>query len=98
MTKGKLMAVPNVTTPSSPVVFNPDICDGCNTCVEVCQIDVFIPNPEKGKPPIVLHPDECWYGGCCVNECPRPGAIELKWALQHRGYWKNKATGEIHQI
>ncbi len=98
MSKDKVIAIPNVTTPSSPVVFNPDICNGCNHCVEVCQIDVYLPHPEKGKPPIVLHPDECWYGGCCVNDCPRPGAIKFKWALQHRGYWKNKATGEVHQI
>jgi NAD-dependent dihydropyrimidine dehydrogenase PreA subunit len=98
MSQEKISAMPNVSTPSAPVVFNSDICDGCNTCVEVCQIDVFMPNPEKGKPPIILHPDECWYGGCCVNDCPRPGAITFKWPLPLRGYWKNKATGEIHQI
>jgi NAD-dependent dihydropyrimidine dehydrogenase PreA subunit len=98
MSQEKIMAMPNITTPSSPVIFNPDICNGCNTCVEVCQIDVFMPNPEKGKPPIVLHPDECWYGGCCVNDCPLPGAIKLKWPLELRGYWKNKATGEVNQI
>jgi len=98
MADKKITAVPNVTTPSAPVIFDPDICDGCNTCVEVCQIDVFMPNPEKGKPPIMLHPDECWYGGCCVNDCPRPGAIKFNWPLQQRGYWKNKATGEVHQI
>ncbi len=98
MSQKKLMALPNISTPSSPVVFNPEICNGCNTCVDVCQIDVFMPNPEPGKPPIILHPDECWYGGCCVNDCPRPGAIMFKWPLELRGYWKNKATGEIGQI
>jgi NAD-dependent dihydropyrimidine dehydrogenase PreA subunit len=98
MSQEKLAALPNITTPSTPVVFNPDICDGCNTCVEICQIDVLIPNPEKGKPPIILHPDECWYGGCCVNDCPNPGAIIFNWPLQQRGYWKNKTTGEVHQI
>jgi len=97
MAQKKVVAMPNIVTPSSPVVFT-DKCNGCNTCVDVCQIDVFMPNPEKGKPPIILHPDECWYGGCCVNDCPRPGAIQLQWPLELRGYWKNKATGKVGQI
>lgn len=97
MAQKKIMALPNITTPSSPVTFT-DICNGCNHCVEVCQIDVYIPNPEKGKPPIVLHPEECWYCGCCANDCPRPGAMEFKWPLELRGYWKNKATGKVGQI
>jgi NAD-dependent dihydropyrimidine dehydrogenase PreA subunit len=98
MSQEKILAMPNITTPSTPVIFNADICDGCNTCVEACQIDVFIPNPEEGKPPIILHPDECWYGGCCVHMCPRPGAIQFNWPLELRPYWKNKNTGEVHQI
>jgi len=56
-------ATPNAPAPTRPVIFNPDLCIGCNTCVEVCQMDVFIPNPEKGELPIILYPDECWYGG-----------------------------------
>jgi NAD-dependent dihydropyrimidine dehydrogenase PreA subunit len=95
MTQKKTYALPNITTPNTPVIFNPNICDGCNTCVEVCQVDVFIPNPEKGKPPVILHPDECWYGGCCVNECPRPGAIAFNWPVPQRAYWKDKATGKV---
>ena len=39
-----------------PVNFNAEICNGCNKCIEVCQVDLFIPNPDKGKPPIVLFP------------------------------------------
>jgi IS30 family transposase len=41
-------ATPNPPTPGRPVIFNPDICDGCNTCVMVCVEDIFIPNPTKG--------------------------------------------------
>jgi NAD-dependent dihydropyrimidine dehydrogenase PreA subunit len=59
MTQNKISALPNIATASSPVTFNPGFCAGCNTCVNVCQVDVFIPNPEEGSPPIILHPDEC---------------------------------------
>ena len=98
MAKEKVYALPNVITPSSPVIFNPEICKGCNTCVEVCQIDVFIPNSEKGKPPIILHPDECWYDGCCVDMCPNPGAIKINWPLLQRAFYKHKATGEVFRV
>jgi NAD-dependent dihydropyrimidine dehydrogenase PreA subunit len=95
MTGKKLSALPNITTPSSPVTFNPDLCTGCDICVNVCQVDVFIPNPEKGSPPVILHPDECWYCGCCVMDCKHPGAISFNWPLQQRGSWKDKVTGKV---
>ena len=98
MSQEKLAALPNITTPNKPVLFNPEICNGCNTCVEACQIDVYIPHPQIGKTPIILHPEECWYCGCCVTDCPQPGAIQFNYPLPLRGYWKNKATGEIHQL
>ncbi len=98
MAQEEKFAIPNIPAPNTPVIFNPDICNGCNNCVEVCQIDVYMPHPEQGKPPIILHPEECWYCGCCANDCPCPGAIQFNWPLPLRGYWKNKETGEIHQI
>ena len=94
MSQKKVYIMPNIPTPNRPVSFNPEICTGCNTCVEVCQVDVLIPHPEKGRPPVVLHPEECWYCGCCVNECPVTGAITFNWPLYQRGYWKRKETGE----
>lgn len=99
MAESKVYVVPDLMTPS-PVVFDADVCNGCNTCVEVCMADVFIPNPEKGKPPIVLHPDECFYGGCCVKECPLhdEGAIKLVWPLMQRVRWKRKETGQHFRI
>lgn len=30
----KVYAVPNVATPNRPVIRNPEICNGCNTCVD----------------------------------------------------------------
>ncbi len=85
----KVYAIPEPGI-SNPIIFNPDICNGCNRCMEVCQIDIFVPNPEKGNPPIVLYPGECWYCGCCVDECPNPGAIKLNPLLMNRVYWKPK--------
>ena len=98
MTQKKVYAFPNRCTPTNPVVFDPDICNGCNACVEVCQVDLLIPNPQKGKPPIVLYPEECWYGGCCVAMCPKPGAITLNHALPQRVRWKRKETGEHFRV
>ena len=92
----QVYAMPNVAGPSRPVIFNPERCNGCNQCVETCQVDVFIPNPTKGQPPIILHTDECWYCGCCVNDCPT-GALKLNWPLQQRGFFKRKATGQIYR-
>ena len=96
--KEEVFAIPNVQTPNQPVLFNTDVCNGCNDCVESCQIDVYMPHPEEGKPPIILHPEECWYCGCCYMDCPTPGAMEFNWPLQSRGYWKNKKTGEVGQL
>ncbi|MCX6013069.1 MAG: ferredoxin family protein [Chloroflexi bacterium] len=77
--KKVLYAWPNQTSPTQPVIFDPAICNGCNNCIDVCQTDVFMPNPEAGKPPIILYPDECWYCAPCVDVCPKPGAIVLNY-------------------
>ena len=78
------------TAAFKPLTFNAGICDGCNRCVEVCQVDILVPHPEKGKPPVVVFPGECWYGGCCVAICPKPGAIRLNTPLMNRVHWKQK--------
>lgn len=82
------------------VEINPQLCKGCNRCVEICRTDLLAPNPDKGKPPIVVFPDECWYCGCCVGECPTPGAITLKYPLYQKIVvnWKRKETGELFRL
>lgn len=96
----KVYAIPNLVTPNKPVIFDANVCTGCNRCVEVCMSNVFIPNPEKGKPPIILYLDECYYGGSCVKECPLhdKGAIRLNWPLIQRVRWKRKETGEHFRL
>ena len=81
-----------------PLQFNPDICNGCNVCVEICQVDVLLPHPEKGNPPIVAFGDECWYDGSCVAACPREGAIKLKALPKNSVHVKRKTTGEDFYI
>ena len=97
MPRKEIYALPNIVSPANPVIYDPDVCIACNNCVQVCQADVLIPNPEPGQPPVVLHPDECWYCGCCVDDCPTPGAITFNWPLQQRGYWKDKSTGKVQR-
>jgi len=91
-------AFPNMPTPTMPVIFDPEICTGCNLCIEVCQMDLLIPNPEKGKSPLVLFPDECWYCACCVFHCPKSGAIRLNYPLMWRVPWKRSDTGKHYWI
>jgi NAD-dependent dihydropyrimidine dehydrogenase PreA subunit len=98
LNKNKVYAIPNLPTPGMPVIFDPEICNGCNTCIEICQMDVLIPNPASGKVPIILFPDECWYGGCCVAHCPKSGAIKLNHPLPQRVRWKEKVTGKHFRL
>ena len=67
-----------------PIVFDDSLCVGCNQCANVCQVDIFIPNPEKGKHPVVLYPGECYYCGSCVIACPNKGAIKLRHPLMNQ--------------
>ncbi len=82
---------------ANPVLIDTFRCTGCNKCVNICQVDLFLPNPVKGSPPVVMYPGECWYCGCCVIECPVDGAITLQHPLMNRVYWaeKEKLTNSL---
>lgn len=94
----KVYVFPELSAVGKVLKFNPQTCNGCNTCVEVCRMGLLVPNPEKGKPPIVLYPDECWFCGCCEFHCPRPGAVVMEHPLYRRVGWKRKDTGEYFRI
>lgn len=76
---------------SKPIIFDEEKCIGCNRCVEICQVDLFIPNPVKGRGPLVLYPGECWYCGCCVVVCPAEGAITMRHPLMNQVHWIEKS-------
>jgi NAD-dependent dihydropyrimidine dehydrogenase PreA subunit len=97
MTANKIYVFPD-SGPLMPITFNSDICNGCNRCVEVCQVDIMLPSPEKGRPPIVCYPGECWYCGCCVDICPKPGAIKLRQPRTNSVHYKRKSTGETFRL
>ena len=67
----KKFTVSQVPCSARPILFDDSLCVGCNRCADVCQVDIFIPNPEKGKHPIVVYPGECYYCGSCVMACPK---------------------------
>lgn len=85
----KVFAQPEAPA-ANPVIYDEEICIGCNRCIEACQVDIFLPNPVKGKPPIVQYPGECWYCGCCVMDCPCQGAIALRHPLMNQVHWERK--------
>ena len=78
------LSAAKIPSSARPIRFDAEKCGGCNRCANICQVDIFIPNPEKGRPPIVLYPGECYYCGSCVMVCPRPGAIELEHPLMNQ--------------
>ena len=91
-------AMPSQSGPSRILSFN-DKCTGCNMCVNVCPMDVMIPNSEAGEEPIVVFAEECWFCGGCVQECP-VGAVTLVAPAKQRisTIWKRKETGEEFRV
>jgi formate hydrogenlyase subunit 6/NADH:ubiquinone oxidoreductase subunit I len=82
---------------SKPLVLREDLCIGCMKCVDICEVGVFVPEPDKkNKIPLILFPGECWYCGNCVEVCPVEGAIELRHPLMNQVHWieKSKLTGK----
>jgi NAD-dependent dihydropyrimidine dehydrogenase PreA subunit len=81
-----------------PLSFDPEFCIACDECVDVCQVDIMIPNPEAGLPPLVVFPGECWYDGSCVDACPVPGAISLNRMGRNIVHCRRRETGQDFYI
>ena len=81
----------------SPITIDPELCTGCNDCVEVCRTHIILPNAEAGEPPQIWYPDECWYCGCCVSLC-LTGAVRMRYPVSRRVGWKRKGSDEFFRI
>ncbi|MCL2124725.1 MAG: ferredoxin family protein [Oscillospiraceae bacterium] len=97
MANDKAYLVPNPIAPTQPILIDPDKCTACNKCTVKCRVQTLLPNPEKGKPPVVVYPEECWYCGCCIEEC-KFGAMQMRYPINQRLFFKRKDTGEIFRV
>ena len=93
----KAYLVPNPIAPNQPIAIDPGKCIACNQCVGYCRTQTLLPNPEKGKPPVVNYPEECWFCGCCIEAC-KQGAVQIRYPINQRIFFKRKATGEVFRL
>ena len=62
-----------------PPIIDKSKCVACNTCAQICTMNVFGP-VTPGKIPVVRFPEECWHCRACVMDCPK-GALDLRYPL-----------------
>jgi len=63
-----------------PLKVDPDLCNGCGFCEEICPLDA-IRLDENNRP--YLRYDECWYCGSCEVDCPiRALKVELPYLIE----------------
>ena len=48
---------------------DPELCNGCGICVQICPMDV-IKLDEKGKKAIIKYPEDCMICEICAIDCP----------------------------
>ena len=53
---------------------DPEKCEGCEECVDVCPVEVFEMQDDKS---VVVEPDECLGCESCVEVCEE-GAITVE--------------------
>ena len=56
-----------------PIV-NPDKCNGCGNCVEICPSEVYKLESDKSK---TVRPEDCIECWACVTQCPAE-SIQLR--------------------
>jgi NAD-dependent dihydropyrimidine dehydrogenase PreA subunit len=48
---------------------NPELCNGCGTCINSCSIEV-IRMDEKAPAAVIQYPEDCMCCGYCELDCP----------------------------
>lgn len=59
--------------PDTTLAYDPEKCDGCRTCTEVCPHAVFEMNGKKAR---IARIEDCMECGACGLNCPS-GAISI---------------------
>ena len=54
---------------------DPELCNGCGICVNICPMDVFRMDKKTNKA-IIQYPEDCMLCEFCVLDCPT-GAITV---------------------
>lgn len=71
-------------------IIDPQLCQGCGTCEQVCRFDAIIPPPNKyGNFVYDIDPIACDGCAACVYQCPEE-AIHIE--PQHAGRWYNSES------
>jgi len=73
--------VPSPQTPGQAIIINPDLCCGCNSCVNVCRVDVLLPSPSLPSPESAAFP----FIAPCEAACPAGIDIRRQLALIAEG-------------
>ena len=48
---------------------DPELCNGCGICVNICPTDVFRMDKESKKA-VITYPDDCMLCEFCAADCP----------------------------
>ena len=64
-----------------PTYVDPNMCDGCGKCVDICPSDIMHISSGvfRGRKAYNIEPNYCWECYSCVKECPQH-------AIDMRGY------------
>jgi NAD-dependent dihydropyrimidine dehydrogenase PreA subunit len=65
---------------------DPNKCQACETCVEVCPMDVFRMDEENGTARIA-YPRDCQTCYTCELECPAHAIRVLPWRRERAQAW-----------
>jgi NADPH-dependent glutamate synthase beta subunit-like oxidoreductase len=76
--------VPNPVTPCKAIIIDPDLCCGCNSCVNVCRIDVLLPQPSLPSPEAGAFP----FKAPCESACPAGIDIRRQLAFISEGRYQ----------
>jgi MinD superfamily P-loop ATPase len=74
-------------------VINPDVCEGCDVCVEVCRFDA-ITRVGKGEGSLWVDPIACDGCAACVYQCPAQ-AIHMEQQVAGQWFRSNSRYGPL---